>query len=69
VKEEMNLDVLTSTFLLNLQTSSNSRAEVSISILLFNVVTDSFQLFLIDINDHNVDALSIQNQVMCIKYA
>jgi len=57
------------TFLLNLQTSSNSRAEVSTSVLFFNIITDLFQLSLIDINDYNVDAFLIQSQMMCIKCA
>jgi len=63
----MNFNVLMLTFLLNSRTSSNSRAEVSTFILFFNVVTDSFQLSLVDISNHNVDVFSIQNRMMCIK--
>jgi hypothetical protein len=61
MRKEINFNVLTLMFLSNLQTSSNSRAEVNTSVLLFNVITDLFQLSIININDHNIDVLSAQS--------
>jgi hypothetical protein len=68
IKEEMNFNILTLMFLSNLQISLNQRMMMNSFSLLFNVVIDSFQLFIIKISNHNIDALSIQACIMCIKY-
>jgi len=55
MKKEMNFNVLTSTFLLNSQISLNQRIIMNLFSLLFDIITDSFQLFIIKINNCNVD--------------
>ncbi len=68
--EEMNLDFFTtSSFLSNSRISSNARVAISSSVLLFDVITDLFQLSLVEISDCSVNALSMQSWIMCIKYA
>jgi len=69
MKKEMNFNILTSTFLSNSQISLNQKVMMSSFSLLFDVVTDSFQLFIVEISDCNVNAFSIQVCIMCIKCA
>jgi len=69
MKKEINFNILTSTFLLNLQISSNQKVMMSSFFLLFDIITDFFQLFIIEINNCSIDVLLIQACIMCIKCA